>query len=590
MALSNSKYRLYLQGAFCLLDAEGRRIEVGSKKGVALIAMLALAKNGERTRGWLQDKLWGKREKMQAQNSLRRELSNLRKHLNRPSTELILCERDRVRLDLDRVDVDVLDANSVDDVGSGTELLEGLDIAGEDGFEDWLREQRNRRAERIAERPRSATAGVSTSVQSVRTLPPQIVDLSQPAPGFGGRPALAVLSFENFTGDPSNDYLAEGISEELIERLSRLRWLPIIGRSSSFSFAARHGDHRIIGRELGAKYLLEGRVRQGSSEYQISASLLEAESGYVVCSPRLTLPSPYAPGAIEQLVIELAAVLGTRIDHAEQVFAHAKPQGSLSLNELIWRGRWHLNRFTREDSEIARELFDKALAIDPGSSDALIHATWCRLWSLWAERGSEPEILEMRKLAHRAIVADHDDCRGHLLAGIAETWLRRHKRARVLIERAITLNPSLPMAHFQLGDCLYLAGEPEKAIAPFKTALRLSPNDMHLFFTLGEMAVSYCMMGQWDEAIEHAEQSVVRRPAYWFAHMVKINALVRRGDIDDARIAYLELKRAKPRFEPTYINWVPFVDPQWNAFFIEGVVAVCSDAPPIEVLHTRRSV
>ncbi len=407
-------------------------------------------------------------------------------------------------------------------------------------------------------------------------LPARIVDVSQPPPGFGGRPALAVLQFRNLTGEADNDYLAEGIAEELIERLSRLRWLPVIGRSSSFSVAAEPLSQRQIGTALGARYLLEGRLRQLGDAFVLSIVLTEAETGYVLWSTRFNLPAPFGSEAMEQLVVDLVSVLATRIDTAEQASAHAKPRDSLNVNELIWRGRWHLNRFTREDSEAARVLFDEALWIEPNSAEALIQATWCRCWTLWAQRGSQEDIADMRKLAQRAIIADCDDSRGHMLAGIAETWLRQPARALVLFERALELNPSLALAHAQVGDVLWLKGEPEKAIAPLKTAVRLSPNDMHLFFFLGELAVSYCMMERYDEAVAHAEQSIVRRSAYWFAHMVKIHALTCKGEHQVARDAYRAMLRAKPDFSLGYIDWIPFVDGNWNRRFADSIARVAS--------------
>lgn len=586
MALTKPQHTLNLLGPFRLLAPDGARIEVASRKGVALIAMLAMAKEGERTRPWLQEKLWGSREPLQAQASLRRELSNLRKSLNTNDESLLICERDRVRLNLAHVSVDARQIDHSDtgpDSGDALtgEFLEGIDVTGENEFEDWLREQRRRLTERL-DAKRHASAERRGDVSGVAfALPDRIVDISGPPPGFGGRPALAVLSFRNLTGDEGNDYLSEGISEELIERVSRLRWLPVIGRSSSFSVAVEKLDQRVIGRALGAKYLFDGRLRLQNGVFVLSTVLSEAETGYTIWSTRVSLPSPHAPNAMEQLVVDLVAVLSARIDHAEQMNAHAKPRDCLEAGELIWRGRWHLNRFTREDSEAARALFDEALKIDPNSPEALIQATWCLCWSLWAQRGSEQQIVEMRKLAQRAIIADCDDSRGHMLAGIAETWLRQPARAKALLERAIELNPSLALAHAQLGDCLWLAGEPENAIAPLKMALRLSPNDMHLFFTLGELAISYCMLGRWDEAIDHANQSLVRRPAYWFAHMVKINTLLRKGDIAAAEEAYRTLMTAKPSFALGFIDWVPFVDRSWNDYFLSGTAVAAGHLPTL---------
>ena len=178
---------------------------------------------------------------------------------------------------------------------------------------------------------------------------------------------------------------------------------------------------------------------------------------------------------------------------------------------------------------------------------------------------------EMRSLARRAMAADPEDSRGHMLAGMAEMWLRRPARAKTLLRQAIALNPSLALAHAELGSCLNLDGEPSLAIESLRTALRLSPYDIHLFYPLGELAVSYSMLGRWTEAIDHAEQALDRRPAYWYAHTIKINALVRSGEIDAAVAALAELRAAKPNFSQDYFDWVPFVSHSWTDHFIEGL-------------------
>jgi hypothetical protein len=203
------RYRLSLLGPFRLLNPASERIEIPSKKGIAVIAMLAMAKKGEQTRGWLQDKLWGKRRRAEAGGSLRRELSTLRRHLNGRSEPLLICERDRVRLDLNLIEVDT--RNLAPDQTAVDEFLEGLDIPGEDGFEMWLREQRRA----LFPPARRLHARVPPHAP---LLPAHIIDTAQPPPGFDGIPALAVLAFTNATGEEDNDYLAEGISEELIDR------------------------------------------------------------------------------------------------------------------------------------------------------------------------------------------------------------------------------------------------------------------------------------------------------------------------------------------------------------------------------------
>ena len=546
-----ASFTLQLRGPFRLSDAHGRRIEISSRKGQALIAMLATANGGERTRSWLQSQLWGSRGQDQAQSSLRSELSSLRAVLKQDGPPLIDADHARIWIDLSCIEVDACGPNVA---GAGA-FLEGLDIPGEDGFEDWLREQRAR-DEAVS------AAATGTKIASAVVMP-------EPSKAFSALPALAVLPFENLTGDPEQDFVAEGISEDLIDRLSRLRWLPIIARSSSF--AVRERDPKIVGELLGARYVFEGRVRTQAGANMLSASLIDCETGGTLWSNKLTLDAHDAPDALDALLAGLTAALGAKIDQAEQSRALGKPQSDLNVRDLIWRGRWHLNRFTAEDSDKAKAYIADALEREPSSPEAIIQMAWANLWDLWAQRGSDDEIRVVRQMAQKAIIADYDDARGHMLAGIAEKWLRQPLRAEALLKRAIELNPSLAMAHAQLGGSMYLRDAPADAIATLKNAIRLSPNDAELFYFRGELAMAYLMAGAFDDALEQADLSLTRRGAYWFSHVVMVNALVRSGDQALAKAAVAELKALIPRFGLYYIDWVPFMDGHWNRFLADGM-------------------
>ena len=570
-------FTLNLLEAFRLTSPEGARIDVVSKKGMALLAMLAMAAEGERTRAWLQDRLWGTRERAQAQSSLRRELSNLRKCLNRGSRLALVCEHHWVRLDLAQFDIDARPSGGTQPATA--EFLEGFDIAGEEGFEEWLREQRRLLAARSADsteaKPPLTGAGTTQPAGS-------FLNLSLSAARFDDRPALAVLPLANLTGDDLNDYICEGLSEDLIDRLSRLRWLPVIARNSSFAFTPDKADPRVVGQSLGAKYVLEGRLRAVGRSFSISLNLSDTATGVTFWSHRLPLPPQRSQDALDPLVAALVSVLDAQIDYAEQVRARGKRQNRLEFNDLIWRGRWHLNRLTRADADMARGLFAEALELEPTSPEALIQTTFSLGWTLWARRGDDAEIAEMRKLAQRAIIADPDDGRGHMLAGIAEMWRRQPTRARTLLQRAVVLNPSLVQAHAQLGCYHNLVGQPLAAIAPLRMAQRLSPNDIHMFFIVGELAMAYGMSDQWPEAVEHADQSLTRRPAYWYAHVIKINALARSGDARAAKHGLDELMTLKPDFTNRFVEWIPFIDQAWNTRLVEGLSLAGARVPLVK--------
>jgi TolB-like protein len=531
--------KLYLFGPFRLVSPAGVRVEVSSRKGVALIALLALSPGGERSRGWLKDRLWGSRERLQAQNSLRREISQLRALFAANDIDILQTPGDRVSVDLARLELVAGTA--------GQELLEGLDIPGEEVFEEWLREQRQ-----IARPSARLPAAPVVPLAPLRTA------------------SIAILPFANLTGDPDKTYLADGIADELADRVSRLRWLPVISPGQSFK-ADGEESYLDAGRRLNAAYVLGGKLRQHDDGYWLSAQIIECATGQLIWSPRLRLSAPQASNAVVPMVEELVGALEHRIDNAEKVRAKAVPEIDLSVNDLIWRGRWHQDRVSHEDTAIAGRYFAEAMRLAPGSALAVIEYTRHFGYEIWNKRLPDDSIREMRDLAQKAILLDYEDARGHMFAGMAEMWLRQTGRAEVLFKRAIGLNPSLTIAHEQLGTLKILSGHPAEGIFPLEFAIKLSPTDYRLFLKHGELALAHLMMGEHDRALDHAEQSITLRPAYWHAHVSRINALARRGQNEQARAALAELMTVRPHFTPDYIDWVPFVDPQWHAFLKAGL-------------------
>jgi tetratricopeptide (TPR) repeat protein len=186
-------------------------------------------------------------------------------------------------------------------------------------------------------------------------------------------------------------------------------------------------------------------------------------------------------------------------------------------------------------------------------------------------RGSEAEIRELRAMAQRAIIADYDDARGHMLAGVVESWMRQPLRSEALLLRAIELNPSLVLAHAQLGSTLSLRGAPAEGLSHLDFAIRLSPNDQQLFFMSGERALAHWMLGNWDAAIRDADTAITRRRAYWYAHVIKINALVSAVRHGEAQGALAELREACPKFAPDWLTWVPFIERDWTKRLAQGL-------------------
>ena len=538
-------------GSFGLYDPEGVRVEIPSRKSVALLGLLATSRDGARSRTFLQDMLWGSRSPEQAQASLRRELSNLRQWVNLHGTALLTTQHSRVSLNLEAVDIDILSLDRLASVlPKDAVFLEGVDLQAEDAFEDWLREQRSQHRDALA-------AAKETPGRGSLPAAPKSDE------GFFGRPFLAVLPFANLTDNPAITYLAEGLAEELIEYLSRLRWIPIISRAASFAYSTNTTSLSEIGEALGARYVVEGRVRLQAGVLNLTTSISEAVNGQAIWTWRTDLPAELSSEDLDRVLTAIVGALSSSVDDAEMTRAVARPKSNPQVTNLIWRARWHHNRYTPEDSLAAAQLLNEALALAPNSPEAILQLAYFRQRQLWLSRADRTEIIELRRLAQRAISADYLDGRGYMIAGIAELWLKHTSAAVGLLKQAISLNPSLAYAYSQLGAAYYLSGDPEQGVAMLSEALRLNMGEEYAYYVLGELAMCHAMLGRWDEAVDLAERSLLRRPGYWYAHISKVRALIGRGERESAEIALAALRESNPGFKLKHLDWVPFVSQAW---------------------------
>lgn len=383
-------------------------------------------------------------------------------------------------------------------------------------------------------------------------------------PGLSGRPALAVLPFELHTsGDGRYRYLEDALPEELIRRLAALRSFVIIDKTSSFSFRNISADSGRIGAALDARYLVYGAVISAGRRSSLTVSLVDAQARRTLWKERYDGPEDRPPEIDDDVVARIVASLGAQVDRLEQARSRRRPISSLDVDDLVQRGAWHQNKFSRSHAVEARRLLELALEHDPDHIEALIEMSWWYFWKIWTQRGDKSELAEMRRLATRAMRLDPTDARTHMLYGIAELMTGHHDHALTVLEEAIALNPSLSVAHAGLGSCHILSGAPEKAVKPLLAALRLNPQSIYLFHQFCELAVAHLMLGHWAEAQDWAERSLRLRPSYWYARIVSVAAAVRSGDVAGAKVALAALHSHCPRFAIANLYWLPFKDRQW---------------------------
>ena len=478
-ATSVPQFSLRLLGAFRLVAPSGERIELASKKGMALIAALAMAADGERARGWLHEKLWGSRDQVQARGSLRRELSNLRKCLNGKAAHLLVCEHDRVKLDLRYLRVDARTPNAASSASAG-EFLEGLDITGEEGFEDWLREQRRRFT-------RERTTEIATQ------------PANEGAPGEHPRVTICVLPFANMSGDPEQEYFVNGVTEDIITDLSKVSSLSVISRNTSFSFKGKQVDAAEVARELKASYVLEGSVRKVGNRVRISAQLIDGAHDMQVWAERYDRDLSDIFSMQDEISHAIVDALRLTLLPEEKKALEARATTNATAYGLYLMARQYNRTGNERHQDIVQRLSRRALDLDPNYSSAWAILSNC-LVEMHRRSASDDDGWEA---AERALKLDPNLAEAHAARGAVLCVRGLYDEGLVACKRALDLDPDSYEANKHAGRCCLATRRFADAIRYFEQAAAVMPSD---FYALGMTLQAHEALG--DRA---GEQNAARR-------------------------------------------------------------------------------
>lgn len=509
---------------------------LSSRKGAALLAMLVTARDGERSRSWLQDRLWGSREAAHGQSSLRRELSNLRSlfngHDRRDAPPLIEADHLTVRIDMSQIRVDILDLANGHRAGGAHqdgEFLEGLDIRGEELFEDWLREQRALVAARLAIGVAAPTA--PTSAQR------QIAD----------KPSIAILPFANLTETPSTVYLVEGMVEEMVIALSHYSTFRVISMGTALSYRGVPGELMAIAGDYGVDYLLLGSVRDSEGRVAITVKMVAGRDGQQLWAQRFEA----ALVGIFDLQQRIARAVGTQIDtsieRTEMRRALAAPARSLDTYHLYWRANALFRKFDRGSLIEAIALCQQMRDIEPDNAWAAALQGFCLATvysSGWSADPSTTRAAALDCYQEALRLTDDDPLVLGYASGILLTLGGDMTVADGLVARALELLPgSASILFWGAWVDLYL-GRSESALARFEETMLLNPRSLVRPFQLTGLGLCLVALGRLDEAIAALRQAVDRLPGYALALGALAMALVLAGKAGEARAYRARLKEA----------------------------------------------
>ncbi|HEY8871594.1 MAG TPA: hypothetical protein VIM52_01075, partial [Stellaceae bacterium] len=362
-------------------------------------------------------------------------------------------------------------------------------------------------------------------------------------------PSIAVLPFQNISGDPEQEYFADGIVEEIITALSRIRWFFVIARNSTFTYKGRAVDVKEVGRELGVRYVLEGSVRKAGNRIRVTAQLVEAATGNHVWAERYDRDLADIFAVQDEITERVVAAIEPELYAAEQVRSQSKPPDSLDAWECAIRALSLIGQGTRDENTEAEALCRRAIAISPGYSRAHSLLAWALMRRTVWSGDLLTVVPEVSAETQTALALDDRDPWAHFAQGMLQQRLRHPGEAARSARRALELNPNSALAHGFLGTTLATQGAHQEAVDSAEHALRLSPRD-RLVGTYASMAIAnvHFAAGRYSECAIWARNPIEKSPGYIAGHFFLTAALAMEGDLTGASGARDTLLRLRPEF------------------------------------------
>ena len=401
-------------------------------------------------------------------------------------------------------------------------------------------------------------------------IAPQVAALPLP-----DKPSIAVLPFRNLSGDPEQDYFADGVVEDIIAALSRLHWLFVIARNSSFAYKGRSVDAKQVGRELGVRYILEGSFRKAKDRVRITGQLIDATTATHIWAERFegTLEDVFE--LQDQLATSVVGAIAPQLESAEIERAKRMPTTSLSAYDCYLRGIAELQEGSRRANDDALSQFYKAIELDPNFASPYAMAAWCIFWRKangWITDRSA-EVSEGIRLAHLAMELGKNDPVALTRSGHALAHLTGDLDLGIaLIDRALVLNPNFAAAWFLSAYLRALNGDNNRAIEQFARAMRLSPLDHEMYRMQAGMAMTIFFEGRFDEALSWAEKAFMDSPSFLMVAAVITASHALAGRMHEAQRALDTLRQLDPALRVSSIkDWLDIRSPENVAMLEKGL-------------------
>ena len=391
-------------------------------------------------------------------------------------------------------------------------------------------------------------------------------------PASSNRPSIAVLPFANMSGDPEQEYFADGISEDIITGLSKLRWFFVIARNSSFAYKGKAVDVKRAARELGVRYVLEGSVRKGGNRVRITAQLIDAATGNHIWADRYDGDLTDVFALQDEITKKVVAAIEPKLLEAEGIRSQNRSPEDLDAWDMMIHANSLFWRLTKADGEAAIAILRRTIERYPDYGPAHSMLAFILLLSqLTGWKREEALGKQAASLAERAAELDDSDPWAHLALGYVALSRRRTDEAVEEFQRALDLNPNFAVAHGYLAMALALDGRSEKAIEHAEQAIHMSPHDPQNAIFNMTIAVAHYLAGRYPDAVAFGRKSVQQRTQFTSGHRIYIASLAQAGQIEEAREALARVKELFPEMSIAWIKqYVPYTSGPMDKF-LEGM-------------------
>ncbi len=388
------------------------------------------------------------------------------------------------------------------------------------------------------------------------------------------RTSIAVLPFNNISGDMEQEYFADGLTEDIITALSRWRSFSVIARNSTFAYKGKSPDIREVAEHLGVSYVLEGSVRTADNRVRISAQLIDGATGGHVWAEKYDRELENFFDLQDEITRTIAAKVEPEFAKAEQKRVAQKPPTNLASWECYQRGVAALDEVTKEGNLSARDFFERAVELDPTDSRpyaGMAYSLFRYVFDGFSETGDEgsDKIIEF---ARRAVALDDADALAHHTLALSVLYFSgNHDLAIAEASRAVSLNPSFSQAHVPLGNALSFSGKPEEGIAHLEDALRLNPDDIrgHAYWTyLGE---AHLNNRAYEQAAECARKGLERKSDFAYSYFLLASALGHLGQTKEAGTALAECLLIQPMYVEYHGQLHAYKNPADREHILEGL-------------------